>query len=145
MVARASFEELSTQIMPTLYDLRNLQQTDCEYSEEGYFNYPPLMNLSFEAISDEEVICLLDDGFKLYLFLGSKTPTKVVASIFGKKTLSEVFNPFDFDQNPGEGNQTLRNKIMNLVTDLRAKRSSGWADLVILSPGHIKSPELEDE
>ena len=71
MTARLSFDELNAQVMPSLYDLTHLEADACEYSEDGYLNLPPLLNLSFESMQDTSAVHLLDDGFRLYLYLGS--------------------------------------------------------------------------
>lgn len=147
-----SYDELSTQLMPNLYNLKDLGKDDCEYNEEGYFNYPPLMNLSFESISGDDSILLLDDGFQMYIYLGSAVSQGTIKSLFGKTQLNEVANPLETEdvksnliQNPVfVGGDTFCNKVQALVTDLRAKRSSGHSELVVISPGQIKS-EFEDE
>lgn len=152
MVARMNYEELSSQLMPNLYNLTDLASEECEYNEEGYFTYPPLLNLSFESLSNEEAILLLDDGFRLYLYIGAGVNKKAIKSLFGKNQLSEVANPLDTEevnsflvQNPVfVGGDTMSNKVQALVTDLRAKRTAGWSDLVVVSPGHVKC-EFEDE
>lgn len=84
--------------MPNLYNLKDLSADDCEYSEEGYFNYPALVNLNFESISEEDACLLLDDGFKLYLYMGAQVSSKVVQSLFGKKSLKEVANPLESEE-----------------------------------------------
>jgi hypothetical protein len=98
MMARMSYDELSTQIMPNLYNLTELGKEECEYSEDGYFVYPPLLNLNFESISDESSSLLLDDGFKLYLYLGREVSSKSIQSLFGKKSLAEVSNPVETEE-----------------------------------------------
>ena len=38
----------------------------------------------------------------------------------------------------------ISKKIQNLVADLRAKRASGWSELVLISPGRVKSDYDEE-
>lgn len=98
MVARMSYDELSVQLMPNLYNLKDLSDQDCEYNEDGYFNYPPLLNLNFESIAEDDACLLLDDGFKLFLYLGSKVSSKTLQSLFGKKSLTEISNPLESEE-----------------------------------------------
>lgn len=93
-----SYDEMAIQVMPNLYNIKELGKQDCEYNEDGYFNYPPMLNLNFESISEEDGALLLDDGFKLYLYFGSKVSSKLVHSLFGKKSLSEVSNPLETEE-----------------------------------------------
>ena len=99
-LARMSHEEMISQMSPSLYDLGNLDQDICEYAEEGYFNYPPLLNLNFDSVADPAALLLLDDGFRLYIYVGEAVPSKTIYAIFGRKTISEVANPLESEEVP---------------------------------------------
>lgn len=72
-LCKTSVDEMTVQMMPNLYKLDELTKEECEYDADGYFVYPPLVGLNFESISQIDGIYLLDDGFKLYLFIGAYT------------------------------------------------------------------------
>lgn len=95
MVARMTHDELTAQISPSFYNLAALSDEDCEYNDEGYFIYPPLMNLNFESFSEPTSLCLLDDGFRLYLFVGAEVSSKTIKALFGVNVLDEVQNPLE--------------------------------------------------
>jgi len=91
---RIGREEMSAQILPRVYDLKELREGQCEYNEKWEFEYPDLLPLNRCTLYEKGAICLLDDGYRLYLWVGKGVKEDKCYLLGG---LADLSDPYESD------------------------------------------------
>lgn len=134
-----NIDETMLYFVPYLFAVHRLVEDGdvAIYDENGAFVYPQLINLSMSALANNGIY-LMDDGFSLYMLVGSQVDPSILKNMLGINSIEEV-ESLNEDMLYHNSSDPLVERLYYLITELRNKKSDRYAYLYIIKEGE-KSP-----
>jgi len=135
-------EETMLYFVPYLFGVHTLvEQGDVAYYDEnGTFVFPQLLNLSMGVLSNNGIY-LMDDGYSLYMLVGSSVDPTILKNMLGISSIQEV-EALNEDMLYHNSSDPLVERLYYLITELRNRKAEKYAYLHIIKEGERSPAEF---
>lgn len=135
-------EETMLYFVPYLFAVHRLVEEGdvAYYDESGSFVFPQLLNLSMGVLSNNGIY-LMDDGYSLYMLVGSAVDPTILKNMLGISSIQEV-ESLNEDMLYHNSSDPLVERLYYLITELRNRKTDKYAYLHIIKEGERSPAEF---